>query len=93
MFIEEGEGDQIATKIMDLRTAFLSLVAEEDRAELEDRIPVKEDYTTAPSYSDKSWSEFNFFFMPVAAIYPMLRKYQNDIKTMESEILEYLEKK
>jgi gliding motility-associated protein GldM len=42
------------------------------------------------AHKDKTWSDFTFGHMPVAAIYPMLRKYQNDAKTTESAVINFL---
>jgi len=42
------------------------------------------------SHEGKSWSEFTFGHMPVAAIYPMLRKFQNDAKTSEAAVVSFL---
>jgi len=44
----------------------------------------------ASHHDDKSWAEFTFGHMPVAAIYPMLRKFQNDAKTSESAVINFL---
>ncbi len=41
-------------------------------------------------HEDKSWEEYTFGHMPVAAIYPMLRKYQNDAKTTEAAVVNFL---
>lgn len=42
------------------------------------------------NHENKSWSEFTFGHMPVAAIYPMLRKFQNDAKTSEAAVVSFL---
>lgn len=39
---------------------------------------------------DKSWAEFTFGNMPVAAICPMLRKFQNDVIISEAAIVNFL---
>lgn len=41
----------------------------------------------AQKHRGKSWSEFTFGYMPVAAIYPMLRKFQNDAKNSEAMVI------
>ncbi|MCP4443460.1 MAG: gliding motility protein GldM [Aureispira sp.] len=40
----------------------------------------------------KSWEEFNFGHMPVAAVYPMLRKFQNDAQMTEIALINFLAK-
>jgi hypothetical protein len=42
------------------------------------------------AHEGKSWEEFTFGHMPVAAIYPMLRKFQNDAKTTEAAVINFL---
>ncbi|WMX15587.1 GldM family protein [Aureispira sp. CCB-E] len=41
-------------------------------------------------HEGKSWEEFTFGHMPVAAIYPMLRKFQNDARTSEAAVINFL---
>jgi len=41
-------------------------------------------------HEGKSWEDFTFGHMPVAAIYPMLRKFQNDAKTTEAAVINFL---
>lgn len=48
-----------------------------------------EDYKPE-NHEGKSWEEYTFGHMPVAAIYPMLRKFQNDAKTSEAAVVSYL---
>lgn len=42
------------------------------------------------NHEGKSWADFTFGHMPVAAIYPMLRKFQNDAKTSEAAVVSFL---
>jgi len=46
-----------------------------------------------PKSADKSWSDYNFGHMPVAAIYPMITKFQSDAKNSEAAIINFLAKK
>jgi hypothetical protein len=56
--------------------------------ELSFRISLVGDEGYAPErHKGKSWSDFTFGHMPVAAIYPMLRKFQNDAKNSEAMLL------
>ncbi len=41
-------------------------------------------------HENKSWEEYTFGHMPVAAIYPMLRKFQNDARTSEAAVVNFL---
>jgi gliding motility-associated protein GldM len=38
----------------------------------------------------KNWSDFVFNQMPVASIYPLLRKFENDAKNAASQVVNYL---
>lgn len=42
------------------------------------------------NHEGKSWEDFTFGHMPVAAIYPMLRKFQNDARTSEAAVINFL---
>lgn len=42
------------------------------------------------NHENKSWSEYTFGYMPVAALYPMLRKFQNDARTSEAAVVNFL---
>jgi hypothetical protein len=56
--------------------------------ELSDRISLVGDEDYEPKrHKGKSWSDYTFGHMPVAAIYPMLRKFQNDAKNSEAMLL------
>jgi gliding motility-associated protein GldM len=42
------------------------------------------------AHEGKKWAEFTFGHMPVAAVYPMLRKFQNDARTSEAAVINFL---
>lgn len=44
----------------------------------------------ADAHEGKTWEEYTFGHMPVAAVYPMLRKFQNDAKTTEAAVISFL---
>lgn len=46
-----------------------------------------------PKAAGKTWSDYNFGHMPVAAVYPMITKFQNDAKNSEAAIINFLAKK
>lgn len=48
-----------------------------------------ENYVAAQN-DNRSWVEYTFGHMPVAAIYPMLRKFQNDGKLTELNLISFL---
>ncbi len=93
MLVHEGRGNELEKKIKSLRTELLTLIEDEAvRSQLEQSIPLN--VKPVPEDSDKkSWSEFNFYQMPVAAILPLLSKFQNDAKISETTILDYFLRK
>ena len=42
---------------------------------------------------DKTWEATTFGYMPVAGVYPLLRKFQTDAKNSEAAIINYLASK
>ena len=84
---EDGEGYVLEKKIMDTRAKLLEIV--ENDPTLAESIPLKIDDSFAEKSDAKSWTEFNFFQMPVAAVFPLLTKIQNDAKASSTAILNY----
>jgi gliding motility-associated protein GldM len=60
--------------------------------DLKSQISLAVDDETWQEYKKPSWSDFTFGHMPVAACYPILRKFQNDAKNSEATILGFLAK-
>ena len=61
---------------------------EEVKTKLEGSIPLN--VKPIPENSKhKTWAEFNFKQMPVAAILPLLSKFQNDARVSETAVLNY----
>lgn len=89
MLIEEGRGDELEQKIKTVREQLLGLIDDPaTRNQLAASIPL--DIIPLPEDTDKhSWAQFNFQQMPIAAILPLLSKFQNDVKTSETTILNY----
>lgn len=89
-FVKEGRGDELETSILDTRDQLLELIEDEaERAQLASKIPLQ--IQEIPENSDKkTWAQFTFQQMPVAAILPMFSKLQNDVKIAETAVLNYL---
>ena len=86
LIVNEKRGIALQQSIEGVRSKLLSLIEEEaDRAELAEQLPLKIDQPK----TEKSWVEQNFFQMPVAAILPLLRKFENDAKISEAVVLNY----
>lgn len=89
MFINEGRAAKVKEQIISLREKLLKLIDEEEtRTQLSASIPLN--IKPIPENSkQKNWEEFNFKQMPVAAILPLLSKFQNDAKISETAVLNY----
>ena len=89
LFVNEGRGDELESKIVEIRKRLLDLVEDgNEKALLEKILPLELD--PIPEDSDKkNWAQFTFQQMPVAAVLPILSKFQNDAKIAESAVLSY----
>lgn len=85
----EKTGEDLEKRILDARNELLDLVEDEAvRNQLAINIPLN--IEPIPEDSDKkNWSEFKFKQMPVAAVLPMLTKFQHDAKIAETAILNH----
>lgn len=95
--VENGRGEQLKEALTKYRNEIMELVDEEDRAAVAKEIPPIVDDETWKLKKRKrknyTWSTFNFRHMPVQAVLPILRKFQNDVKSIEAEFLNYLANK
>ncbi|MEZ5014801.1 MAG: gliding motility protein GldM [Chitinophagales bacterium] len=83
--LKQGKGDELKAKIEETRAEFLKLVGDNSGIEVPLNVaPVPE------SAKNKSWSEFNFDRVPAIALMTIMTKLQQDAKSTESTILEYL---
>ena len=95
MLVKEGVGEELKTKLLGFRENIIAMADEEDRAAMESQLPtIIDDKTWQEKYAGKAgkhnWSSFNFKQMPVQAVLPILRKFQNDVISTESSFLNYL---
>jgi len=102
---QEPVGPEIKTRIEETRDKLIQLVDDVAKLEIEgtnitpemiedlkSQISLAIDDETWQDYKKPSWSDFTFGHMPVAACYPILRKFQNDAKNSEATILSFLAK-
>ena len=89
ILIDEGVGMELEERISITKMELLDLIEEEEaKASLENRIPLK--INPIPEDSEKkNWADFTFTQMPVAAVLPMLSKFQNDIQVSEAALLNH----
>jgi gliding motility-associated protein GldM len=86
----QGLGFELEGKIASLRTEYLRLVDNDTSLVRSLPINLSEDWKKSDK---KSWAEFNFLQMPVAAVFPILRKIENDARASNAAVLNNLFKK
>lgn len=90
IFVNEKKGDELQKRILETRDKFLAVIKDPaDRELLSRQIALKVD-SIAPDSKAKTWPEYKFKQMPVAAVMPFFSKLQADAKTSETAILNYL---
>ncbi|BDS11508.1 hypothetical protein [Aureispira anguillae] len=90
IFITERKGNELKQKILQLEKDFINFFDDSKIKNIVKReitIGINE---SGPKERGKTWEEFTFGHMPIAAIFPMLRKFQNDVKTSEAVIIQLL---
>jgi len=85
---DDGKGYEIEDKINETRDKLLELV--ENDPGLTQSIPLKIDEEAIKKSKKADWVKYNFEQMPVAAVFPILTKIQNDTKASATTILNYL---
>lgn len=90
ILITEGKGKELKLKMQSLEAAFVQFLEETGANETVQQqlaLKVRED---ALKKQGKTWEAFAFAHMPVAAIFSMFRKFQNDAKDSEAVVINYL---
>ncbi|MFN8252049.1 MAG: gliding motility protein GldM [Ferruginibacter sp.] len=89
VFITQGEGKSLLTKLTKLKSDLLTISPEIGR-EFQNKLPIDLSVPKSQSgNSNNSW-EYNYFHMtPTIAALTMLSKFQNDIKNSENQIVTY----
>lgn len=89
LLLNEPRGAALEAAVRRTRADLLSHIENDTlRALLEPNIPLKIN-DLPPDTDKKSWAEFNFLQMPVAAVLPILTKLQNDVRMSETAILNH----
>lgn len=89
----EGKGGELEKKIEETAAKFLELVDEGDKARMAAEITLTVDDAWKNSKNKKNWAHFNFFQMPLLSVLPILSKIENDSRSTEASILNYLRSK
>lgn len=90
LFIKNGMGREVYQQIVATRKLLLDLIDKDSvRTILEARMPLSVTQKD-PVLPEEEWVVSKFQQMPVAALLPVLSKYQNDARISESVVLNYL---
>jgi gliding motility-associated protein GldM len=84
MFVKEKLGDEIEAKINEYRKKFLDLTENDPKV----KIPLEVEAVPQNSKS-KTWVEYKFKQMPVAALFPMMGKLQSDAKSSATAVMNW----
>lgn len=86
ILIEQGKGYELMKKVQSTRTELLELL--DDPQELVATLPLK---TDIESESEKDWVKANFQDVPVALIFPKLKKIKSEARRADQMIREHLQ--
>lgn len=102
LLVNKKRGDEIEQKVVATRKQVLDVINslkgaegtainEKTLSDLEKSITlgISDDWKNAKP-KRPSWSHFTFNQMPVAAVFPIMSKFQNDMKSSESAVLNFL---
>jgi hypothetical protein len=87
VLIEEGKGEKLKEKIIALHQKYMDIIQSDSL--LSDQIRLNVNESQAKKY-DKTWVNYNFENMPLAAMYPILAKFRNDAEQSLLVVLRYL---
>ncbi|HRO07739.1 MAG TPA: GldM family protein [Saprospiraceae bacterium] len=92
LMVNEGKGEEMKKKMLEIRDKYLTLVDKEDQAAFASKLPINIDDETWKKSANKkaSWADFTFGHMPLGACMPIFSKFTNDIKSSEAAVLNYL---
>ncbi|MBP6184865.1 MAG: hypothetical protein KA479_07965 [Saprospiraceae bacterium] len=82
----ENRGPELENKILEVRKGYME-IAGNDPTLPSLPLEISEDWKKSDK---KSWSDFTFMQMPVAAIFPVLRKIENDARASNAAVLNFL---
>ncbi|MFN0037493.1 MAG: hypothetical protein ACKVUS_20725 [Saprospiraceae bacterium] len=86
-FIEEKRGLALKSKVDAQRAEYLKVI--QGNSYFTPRIILQTEALPTETTA-KTWEEFKFKGMPLAAVFPMIGKYQSDAKGSEAAVLQYL---
>ncbi|MFZ1456958.1 MAG: GldM family protein [Saprospiraceae bacterium] len=92
LLVDKKEGEKLKTKMLELKDKYLNLIDEADRKEFANKIAINIDEETWKKSTNKkeNWADFTFGHMPLGACMPIFSKFNNDVKSSEAAVLNYL---
>ncbi|MEP7320363.1 MAG: gliding motility protein GldM [Saprospiraceae bacterium] len=84
-----GKGAELERKILETKNKFLQFIDEADRDGFRNKISMNVDSAWTAT-KKKNWAHFNFYQMPLGATLPIFNKIENDAKSTEAAVLNYL---
>ena len=89
LFVEEGKGEELKTRIEQTRAALIGLAPRSKRKALSKKMPLL--IEPLPRHSSaRNWVEYKFKQMPVAAVFPILGKLRADARTSAELVIQSL---
>lgn len=89
LFLNLGKGQELHGKIEETREKFVNILGKESGID----IPIKITEVPKGEKHATSWETYNFDRVPAVAVMTILTKFQQDAKSSESTILDYLRRK
>lgn len=89
ILVNNQKGYELEEMVKSTRIDLINILEEETAKQRFDQtLPLKINEIPADS-EKKNWVEFTFKQMPIAAVLPLLSKFQNDLKVSEATLLKY----
>jgi len=103
LFVEQGGGKKIKDQILATRQELIDLIKSVQTQKIDGvtitdakvdsfakSLPLEVDEESWKSSGKPSWEAFTFGYMPVAALYPLFRKWQNDAYSSGTVAINFL---
>jgi gliding motility-associated protein GldM len=85
---QKGQGYELMQKVISTHDDLAKLVGNDEN--VVSSMPLKIDEEAVKKSDKKDWVQYNFLQMPVAAVFPILTKLQNDAKASATTALNHL---
>ncbi|MCB9081584.1 MAG: hypothetical protein H6555_07735 [Lewinellaceae bacterium] len=103
ILVNQGKGELLKDRVLNTHKQVMDIVTrlkgiegteinDQTLADLEKSISLTISNDWEKDRVAKSWSEFTFKQMPLASVFPLLTKFQNDMKSSEAAVINYLAK-